>query len=162
MLLSRSLFAFAITRLTHAAINFTHWAPPGPGDVRGPCPAMNSMVNSISLRNKIRLLIHTFTQANHHIIPHNGKNLTVALLTTALAETFNLSPEMGTIVSTIGLSTAPDPTVGHFQLNHLNKHNAFEHDASLSRVDFYHSGEEGIAKFDNTTFNRWCDFQTLT
>ncbi|KAH7136182.1 Peroxidase, family 2-domain-containing protein [Dendryphion nanum] len=128
--------AFALAGLTNAAIDFTNWAPPGPGDIRGPCPAMNSM-------------------ANHHIIPHNGKNLTVALLAEALAGTFNLSPEMGTIVSTIGLATAPDPSVGHFQLNHLNKHNAFEHDASLSRVDFYYSGEEGIAKFDNATFKRW-------
>ncbi|KAI9788917.1 MAG: hypothetical protein M1816_006482 [Peltula sp. TS41687] len=93
--------------------------------------------------------------ANHHIIPHNGKNLTVPLLAEALTETFNLSPEMGTIVATIGLNTAPDPSLGYYQLDHLNKHNAFEHDGSLSRVDFAFSGEEGVAKFDNKTFNRW-------
>lgn len=130
------LVALSLISLAWAAIDFENWAPPGPGDVRGPCPAMNSM-------------------ANHHIIPHNGKNLTVPLLAEALAGTFNLSQEMGTIVSTIGLATAPDPSVGHFDLNHLNKHNAFEHDASLSRVDFAFSGEEGIAKFDNATFRRW-------
>jgi hypothetical protein len=95
------------------------------------------------------------SMANHHIIPHDGKNLTIPVLAEALAGTFNLSLEMGTIVSGIGLATAPDPSLGHFQLDDLNKHNAFEHDASLSRVDFAFSGEEGIAKFDNATFNRW-------
>lgn len=136
MLLPALLSLLSLNSLAYAAIDFENWAPPGPGDVRGPCPAMNSM-------------------ANHHIIPHDGKNLTITLLAEALAGTFNLSPEMGTIVSAIGLNTAPDPSVGHFQLDHLNKHNAFEHDASLSRVDFAFSGEEGVAKFDNATFRRW-------
>lgn len=137
MFLTTTIFAFlCLNALAHALIDFEKWAPPGPGDVRGPCPAMNSM-------------------ANHGIIPRNGKNLTIPLLASTLAETFNLSPEMGTIVAAIGLNTAPDPSVGHFQLDHLNKHNAFEHDASLSRVDFAFSGEAGIAKFDNDTFNRW-------
>jgi hypothetical protein len=137
MLLLASAFSFFwLATIAKADVNFTNWAPPGPGDVRGPCPAMNSM-------------------ANHHIIPHHGMNLTIPMLADALAKTFNLSIEMGTIVSGIGLATAPDPSLGYFNLNHLNKHNAFEHDASLSRVDYYFSGDDGIAKFDNATFNRW-------
>lgn len=136
MFLTISFALLSLNGLAQAIIDFENWAPPGPGDVRGPCPAMNSM-------------------ANHHIIPHNGKNLTVSLVAEALAGTFNLSPEMGTIVAGIGLNTAPDPSLGYFQLDHLNKHNAFEHDASLSRVDFAFSGEEGVAKFDNETFHRW-------
>ncbi|CAI6331161.1 unnamed protein product [Periconia digitata] len=139
MFLLKSLLSFlwlVQTAKAFADIDFTNWAPPGPGDIRGPCPAMNSM-------------------ANHHILPHNGRNLTVPMMADALAATFNLSPEMGTIVATIGLSTTPDPSAGFMDLNHLNKHNAFEHDASLSRVDHYFSGDEGIAKFDNATFGRW-------
>ena len=135
-LLNLTLAFVWITGFASASIDFTNWAPPGPGDVRGPCPAMNSM-------------------ANHHIIPHDGMNLTIPMLSEALAGTFNLSIEMGTVVSGIALAIAPDPSLGHFDLNHLNKHNAFEHDASLSRVDYYFSGDEGIAKFDNETFNRW-------
>ena len=46
--------------------------------------------------------------ANHHIIPHDGKNLTVPLVAEALLGTFNLSMEMGTIVTSIGLNTATD------------------------------------------------------
>ncbi|KAJ4288628.1 hypothetical protein N0V90_011865 [Kalmusia sp. IMI 367209] len=113
-----------------------HWAPPGSGDVRGPCPALNSL-------------------ANHHIIPHDGKNLTVPLLVKALNDTLNISPELSTITATGGLNTAPDPSLGYFNLNHLNKHNAIEHDASLTRVDFAFVGEEGVGKFDYQTFKRW-------
>ncbi|KAH7076894.1 hypothetical protein BKA63DRAFT_594486 [Paraphoma chrysanthemicola] len=65
---------------------------------------------------------------------------------------------MGTIVASIGLATAPNPSLGFFNLNYLNKYNTFEHDASLSRVDCYFSGDEGIAKVDNETFNRWFSY----
>lgn len=126
----------ALSGLAFGAIDFSKWAPPGPKDIRGPCPAMNSM-------------------ANHDIIPHNGRNMTVPVLVKALGETFNLSPELAGIVSQLGVNTAPDPSQGSFKLSDLNKHNAFEHDASMSRVDFYHSGEEGIAKFDQRTFDRF-------
>ncbi|KAF2275381.1 Chloroperoxidase, partial [Westerdykella ornata] len=123
--------------LALAAIDFQNWAPPGKNDVRGPCPAMNSL-------------------ANHHIINHDGRNLTVPDLVNALTQTFNLSPELATIVSQLGLLTNPEgAATGRFDLPHLNKHNAFEHDASLSRVDFAFSGEKGVAKFDKATFARF-------
>ncbi len=132
-----SLFSvLALNSLALAAIDFENWAPPAPGDMRGPCPALNSL-------------------ANHHLIPHDGKNLTVSVLVEALTGAFNLSPELATIVSQLGVNTADDPTSGSFALTDLNKHNAFEHDASLSRVDFAFSGEEGIAKFDPATFKRF-------
>ncbi|KAH7087099.1 Peroxidase, family 2-domain-containing protein [Paraphoma chrysanthemicola] len=137
MVLLQSLISvLGLCALAMAQVDFRNWERPGPGDIRGPCPAMNSL-------------------ANHHILPHDGKNLTVPVIADALGKAFNLSLEMGTIVASIGLATAPDPSLGFFNLNHLNKHNAFEHDASLSRVDYYFSGDEGIAKFDNETFNRW-------
>ena len=119
--------------LALATVDFTNWAPPGPGDQRGPCPALNSL-------------------ANHHIIPHNGRNLTVPLLVDVLGEVFNLSPELATVVAQLGLATAPNPSAGSFDLPNLDKHNAFEHDASLTRVDFAFSGIPGDAKLDPTLF----------
>ena len=92
--------------------------------------------------------------ANHQIIPHNGKNLTVPLVAQALLRTFNISLEMSTVIAQIGLNTVSDPSLGFFHLNHLNKHDAFENDVSLSRVNFAYSGEEGVAKFVRETFSR--------
>jgi hypothetical protein len=56
-------------------VDFTNWAPLGPGNIRGPCPAMKRM-------------------ANHQIIPHHGLNLTIPILADDLAKNFNLSIEM--------------------------------------------------------------------
>jgi hypothetical protein len=116
------LSVLALTGLA-LALDFENWHPPGPGDVRGPCPALNSL-------------------ANHALIPHNGKNLTVPLLVQVMGEVFNISPELATIVSSLGLLTAPNPSAGSFDLDNLDKHNAFEHDASLSRADFALGGDD--------------------
>ncbi len=129
-----SLFSvLALNGVALATIDFNNWAPPGPGDVRGPCPAMNSL-------------------ANHHIIPHDGRNVTVPHLVEVLGDVFNLSPELATVVSQLDLATAPDPTTGSFNLPDLDKHNAFEHDASLTRADFAFSGIPGDAKLDHALF----------
>ena len=125
--------------LAFAAVDFTNWAPPGPGDERGPCPALNSL-------------------ANHHILPHDGKNLTVPLLVNVMGEVFNLSPELATTIGQLALATAPDPSAGSLDLPDLDKHNAFEHDASLSRVDFAFSGIPGDAKFNSTLFDEFLSF----
>ena len=126
----------ALNGLAQAFVNFTNWAPPGPGDERGPCPALNSL-------------------ANHHIIPHDGKNLTVSILVPVLGEVFNLSPELATVVAQLGVATSPDASKGSFDLPDLDKHNAFEHDASLSRLDYYFSGIPGDAKFNQTIFDEF-------
>jgi len=115
-----SVLAFTCLAL---ALDFENWHPPGPGDVRGPCPALNGI-------------------ANHAFIPHNGKNLTVPLLVQVMGEVFNISPELATIVSELGLLTAANPASGHFDLDDLDKHNLFEHDASLSRADFDLGGDD--------------------
>ena len=127
------LSVLLFTSLVLAAVDFTNWAPPGPGDERGPCPALNSL-------------------ANHHILPHTGRNLTVPLLVDVMGEVFNLSPELATVVAQLALATAPNPSAGSLDLSNLDKHNAFEHDASLTRVDFAFSGIPGDAKFDPTLF----------
>jgi hypothetical protein len=80
--------------------------------------------------------------ANHNIIPHDGKNLSVPLLVKALGEAYNTSPELSTIVSLGGVSTSPNPSGGTFDLDDLNKHNIIEHDGSLSRADFNLGGDD--------------------
>jgi hypothetical protein len=125
------------------AVDFENWKPPGHGDLRGPCPALNSL-------------------ANHHILPHDGRNMTIPVLVKAMQEALNVSPEFGTTISVLGTLTAPDPSKGSFDLTDLLNHNVFEHDASLSRADFEFGGdvqtfrpdvfEEFISFFDGQEF----------
>ena len=61
---------------------------------------------------------------------------------------FSLSPELATVIGQLAPATALDPSVGSFDLPDVDKNNGFEHDASLSRVDFVFSGIPGDANFD--------------
>jgi Peroxidase, family 2 len=106
-----------------AAIDFSHWSPAGPGDVRSPCPGLNSM-------------------ANHAILPHNGKGLTVPMLVTAMEDTYNLTPELATFFAVAGLLTTHNPLSLSFNLDNLDLHDYIEHDASLSRQDFHLGGDD--------------------
>ena len=58
---------FAVVGLVSAAIDFGNWHPPVSGEVRSPCPALNSL-------------------ANHGIINHDGKDLEVPALVKAMGE----------------------------------------------------------------------------
>jgi hypothetical protein len=94
--------------------------------------------------------------ANHHFIQHDGRNITVEQLVPIMNEVFNISTELATIVSSLGLLTADNPAGGVFTLNDLNKHNLFEHDASLSRCDFNICGDDHT--FNQTIFNEFLSF----
>jgi hypothetical protein len=109
------IFLFAIS-LVSANVNFVDWHPPSYDQVRSPCPALNSL-------------------ANHGILPRDGRNYTVPILVKALGEGLNVSAEAATSLSAIGVSLSSNPADGAFNLDDLNKHNAAEHDASLSRKD---------------------------
>ncbi|KAF2802917.1 Cloroperoxidase [Mytilinidion resinicola] len=100
--------------------DFLNWHSPLPGDLRGPCPGLNAL-------------------ANHALIPHNGRNLSIPLLVDTLGSVFNLSPELARIVSFGGIALGPGN--GTFSLLDLNKHNAIEHDGSLSRADYNLGGD---------------------
>ena len=113
-----SLAALALVGPAIAVLDFSKWKTRQPGEFRAPCPAMNSL-------------------ANHAFIQRDGRNITVASLVPVLEEVFHLSPELATIISSLGLLTAPDPSKGVFTLDDLNRHNICEHDASLSREDYY-------------------------
>ena len=106
--------------------------------------------------------------ANHWILPHNGKNITVAIAVKSLSTSLNMDPSIVSALATHALGTNPDNnevfsldhlctnvkniftgTADHsarfFNLDHLAKHGDVEHDASLSRND--------LAFGDNHTFN---------
>lgn len=120
----RSLFPLlAFTGTVLAALDFSKWHPQGPGELRGPCPALNSL-------------------ANHDFIPRNGKGLTVPMMVQVLGEVLHVTPEFAATLGQLGLFTADDPSQGSFSLQDLLKHNLFEHDASLSRQDLYFAGRE--------------------
>ncbi|KAF7884460.1 uncharacterized protein EAF02_004796 [Botrytis sinoallii] len=102
--------------LANAQGSFTNWSPPGPGDVRSPCPAMNSL-------------------ANHGFLPHDGKGITVPDVITALDAALNVGVDFATAIGTAGLlSVQGNLFATSFNLDDLNEHNfPIEHDGSLSR-----------------------------
>ncbi|KIM85662.1 hypothetical protein PILCRDRAFT_340227 [Piloderma croceum F 1598] len=109
------------------------YIPPGPDDIRGPCPAMNTL-------------------ANHGYIPRNGI-ARPSQIVAGVQEAFNMGNDLakaqvygnhilnGNLITdllSIGRKTSltgPDPP--SFSVGGLNKHNTFEGDASVSRADFY-------------------------
>jgi len=114
-----------------SAQNFTTWAPPGPGDVRSPCPAMNSL-------------------ANHGFLPHNGKGITIPMCIDALGKGLNVGADFATAIGGAAILSVPgDLLATSFNLNDINQHNfPIEHDASLSRSDYY------LNNGDNHSFNQ--------
>lgn len=127
-----SLLAIAV------AGDFPPYVPPGPGDVRSPCPALNSL-------------------ANHGLIPHNGKGLTIPILIDGLEKGLNVGADVAITIGGAGiLSVRGHPTATSFDLNDLNAHNfPIEHDASLSRGDFH------VQNGDNFSFNQTIFDQVL-
>ena len=111
--------AFAVLVSAAKAQNFTTWAPPGPGDVRSPCPGLNSL-------------------ANHGILPRNGKGLTIPILIQALDYGMNVGADFSAVIGAAGILSRPnDPLGDSFDLDDLDEHNfPIEHDASLSRADY--------------------------
>lgn len=84
---------------------FTTWSPPGAGDVRGPCPGLNSL-------------------ANHGFIPHNGKNMTLDKIIAGLGAGMNVDVPFATFLFAGGSLSAPDnKQLQSFDLNDLDQHN---------------------------------------
>ncbi|TDZ24899.1 putative sterigmatocystin biosynthesis peroxidase stcC [Colletotrichum orbiculare MAFF 240422] len=107
------------------------WTPAGPDDFRGPCPMMNTL-------------------ANHGFLPHDGRNLTQDTVVSALNEALNFNQSLGTLMFQMAIVANPEPNATFFTLDHLNRHNVLEHDASLSRTDAFF-GSNHI--FNQTVFD---------
>jgi len=107
----------------HAHLKPGEWAPPGPGDARSPCPALNTL-------------------ANHGFLPRDGYNITRTKLTSALQNVYNLSSVFANILTMAAiLQDGHDSMVS---LAELNTHGPIEHDASMTRLDFYFGDNHGL------------------
>ena len=94
------------------------YKPAGKGDVRSPCPGLNSL-------------------ANHGWIHRNGKNLTIPHLVDG-GKGMNIGIDFMTAIGGAGILSNPKQPSDFFDLDHLREHNfPIEHDGSLSRQDEY-------------------------
>jgi hypothetical protein len=97
-----------------------HWptyVPPKDGDSRSACPMLNAL-------------------ANHGVLPHDGKNITFRQLNTVVRQSFNFAPSFCFFVPTFAANFLNRSYwTDSFDLAELSKHNAIEHDASLTRHD---------------------------
>ncbi|CAG8672295.1 25998_t:CDS:2 [Dentiscutata erythropus] len=94
------------------------WQAAGPDDKRSPCPALNSL-------------------ANHGYLPRSGENITKSQLIKALKEGLNASTAVAYYLTYTSLHGIGKLCAKTFNLDDLNQHNKLEHDASLTRKDFY-------------------------
>ncbi|KAI1393030.1 Cloroperoxidase [Hypoxylon trugodes] len=128
-------FALAVGATTVLSAAVPGWAPPGLGDVRGPCPMLNTL-------------------ANHGFLPHTGKGISLDNAINALDTALNIDSSFAKFLFNKALTTNPTPNATTIDLNMLSRHNILEHDASISRQDAYFGPAD---VFDEAVFN-----QTLT
>ena len=114
---------------------------PGPNDIRGPCPGLN-------------------TAANHGYINRNGIT-DFNQLVQAQQNLYNVAPDLAIALATAGVLLDGDIRTGKLSIGKnssavpgilntpggLNYHGTFEGDTSLTRNDYY------LAKGDDYTFN---------
>lgn len=134
-LVSLAVIAIVANALPSGKIDLSvhYWKAPGPGDSRGPCPALNTL-------------------ANHGFLPRNGKNITIPMILQAGHDVYHVEPDILTKPAKLGLLMSPDDQPLTFALNDVKGHNVIECDASLSRQD--------LALGDNVSFNETI-FSTL-
>ncbi|KAK4143081.1 Chloroperoxidase [Dichotomopilus funicola] len=114
------------------AVEVPEWHPPRPNDFRGPCPMMNTL-------------------ANHGILPRDGRKITRQAVIDGMGRGLNFAPALATIMFDQAIIANPEPNATFFTLDHLNRHNVLEHDASLSRTDAFF-GSNHI--FNQTIFDQ--------
>ncbi|KAI1114059.1 Chloroperoxidase [Nemania sp. NC0429] len=105
--------------------------PEASTDIRGVCPMLNAL-------------------ANHGFLPRNGRDIDENQTVTALNDALNLTPDFGRFLFTAARLSNPKPNSTTFNLDHLDRHNLFEHDGSLSRQDAYFGQ---WSRFNQTIWN---------
>lgn len=111
------------------------FVPPGPNDIRGPCPGLN-------------------TAANHNFISHDGIT-TFSELLDAQQNIYNVGYDLAVLLAVLGVGLDGDPITEKMSIGcdatsrtsllgsllgaegGLDTHNKFEGDASLTRADFF-------------------------
>ncbi|KAL0570572.1 hypothetical protein V5O48_011391 [Marasmius crinis-equi] len=107
----------AATAVADAQIDWSahQWMAPGPNDLRGPCPGLNTL-------------------ANHGFLPRDGRNITVSDILDAGFNGYHMEPNLLLVAAKVGFLTSRDPN--SLTLADIAQHGNIEHDASLSREDF--------------------------
>ncbi|KAI0401613.1 Cloroperoxidase [Xylaria palmicola] len=114
-----------------AASPYGTFQPEESTDTRGVCPVLNTL-------------------ANHGFLPRNGRNINENQTVNALYDALNLTPDFGRFLFVAGRLSNPKPNATTFDLNHLDHHDLFEHDGSLSRQDAYFGQ---WSRFNQTVWN---------
>jgi hypothetical protein len=82
--------------------------------------------------------------ANHNIFPHSGRNISFRALNTAVCQSFNFAPSFCFFVPHFAADFLDRSYWSDtFDLEELSKHNAIEHDASLTRRDVALEPDQG-------------------
>ncbi|KAG8408538.1 hypothetical protein J3458_019571 [Metarhizium acridum] len=137
-------FGLAVAALLSIAIAKCHssfipeWHPPTASDFRGPCPMMNTL-------------------ANHGFLPRDGRNITRDAVVHAMSAALNFDEALADVMFEQAIVANPEQNATFFTLDHLNRHNVLEHDASLSRSDAFF-GNNHI--FNQTVFNSTLTYWT--
>lgn len=131
-----------------------YFEAPGPLDIRGPCPGLNTM-------------------ANHHFLSHDGLT-TYNELIDAQQNVFNIGYGLANLLATAGVGLDGDLVTGKLSLGcsrddytnvapgvagtetGLDGHNKFEGDASLTRNDLFLANGDNY-KMNATLFQRMYD-----
>lgn len=95
------------------------------------------------------------TLANHGLLPRHGRDINVNQTVYALNEALNLTPEFGAFLFTAGRLANPKPNATTFNLNHLDRHDLFEHDGSLrygNSINTSPRHDISHCRFELTTF----------
>ncbi|KAM3547786.1 hypothetical protein ARSEF4850_009804 [Beauveria asiatica] len=90
------------------------------------------------------------TLANHGYIPRDGRNITKHNAVIGLGTGLNFDADLASLMWDQAIVANPEPNATFFTLDHLNRHNVLEHDASLSRTDAYFNPNQ---VFNQTIFD---------
>ncbi|KAL9067151.1 MAG: hypothetical protein Q9157_006893 [Trypethelium eluteriae] len=106
--------------------------------VRGPCPMLNTL-------------------ANHGFLPHSGKGISAVDTVNALNSALNINQSLAQFLFDNAVTTNPAPNATTFSLENLDRHDILEHDASLSRADYYFGDDH---TFNQTVFDETRSYWT--
>ncbi|KAH6641211.1 Chloroperoxidase [Chaetomium tenue] len=134
----KTLFLLTFAAFTPVFAGFGTWAPPGPYDVRAPCPMLNTL-------------------ANHGFLPHDGQDITREQTEDALFDALHIDKMLGSSLFDFAMTTNPIANSTTFSLNDLGNHNVLEHDGSLSRSDAYFGN---ALTFNQTVFDETKSYWT--
>ncbi|KAL1593843.1 hypothetical protein SLS60_010576 [Paraconiothyrium brasiliense] len=119
------------------ALNWPAYEPPTPTDSRSSCKGLAAFLRET--RSLTPLMIQgpmLNALANHNILPHSGRGISFRTLNTTVRQCFNFAPSFCFFVPHFAADFLERSYWrDSFDLEELSKHNAIEHDASLTRRD---------------------------